>query len=103
MEHGGDIKVYAKKDELNARLAVAERDEGEAMRLAIELGISVFIDKQNGYTGAFFMNPDGTRGPMMKESYAHHSCSTTATLLATCKAASLLINGAGTQAYPWTA
>lgn len=91
------------KADMNERIQVVrdEDDEGEAMRIAIELGISVFIDYQSGHTGAFFINHDGQRGPMKKESFGHHGSSTKATLEAICNAASLLINGAGTEAYPW--
>lgn len=93
----------ADQADMNERIQVVrdEDDAGEAMRIAIELGISVFIDYQSGHTGTFFINEDGSRGPMRKENFGHHGSSTKATLEAICCTANLLVNGAGTEAYPW--
>lgn len=103
MQYGMYTDSDTAKADMNDRIQVVreEGDEGEAMRIAIELGISVLIDYQSGHTGAFFINHDGQRSPMMKENFGHNGSSSGATLEAICQAASLLVNGAGTEAYPW--
>lgn len=91
------------KAAMNDRIKVVreEGDEAEALRIATELGISIFIDRRGGHTGAFFMNENGERSPVLKESFQAHGGSMKATLEALCRSASLLVNGAGTEAYPW--
>jgi hypothetical protein len=101
MSIGQYDQMLASKQDYNDRIRV-EGDEGDALRLAIELGISVLIDNEGGYTGAFFVNPGGEKGPMIKESFEFHGDGTKATLEAICSAAHLYINGAGTEEYPWT-
>lgn len=91
------------KAEMNDRIKVVREqgDEAEAMRIAAELGISLFIDLQGGHTGTFYINERGERSPMMKECFETHGSRMKATLEAVCRSASLLTNGAGTEAYPW--
>lgn len=97
------IDVEPDKDDVNERIEVilAEGDTGEAMRLAIKLGISVLIDNARGHTGAFYIKDDGTQSPLLKEGFGEHESPTIATLTAICRAAHLMINGAGTDQNPW--
>lgn len=96
----GFFEKFGSQSDLNNRIEAARSSEAEAISLAIDLGISILVDRQNGHTGAFFVDENGHRGPVLKESHQESSPSN-ATLVAISRAANLLINGAGTQAHPW--